>query len=246
MFWFDTPLYHTLYQHRNDTEAKIFIENLLQYLQPKANSRIVDVACGKGRHVKILGNICPDSTVLGLDLAEQSIQYAKLQNNLNNCNYAVHDMRESLVNKFGKFDFVFNLFTSFGYFEDKATHAQVIQHWSEALLEKGVLLIDYMNVLQVVKHLVPQDTKEIDGYTFLSKRKVENGYIIKDIYPKGKDLAEDLHFQERVATFTLSDFEALLASAGLVITNTFGNYQLEAFDPNTSPRLILLATKKEA
>lgn len=243
MFWFDTPLYHTLYQHRNDLEAKNFIENLLSLYVPAPATRLVDVACGKGRHVRILGETCPQSNILGLDLAAHSIAYAQTHHGLENCQFAVHDMRQSLVEKFGQFDFIFNLFTSFGYFPDKATHQAIIDHWSAALLEKGILLIDYMNVIKVSKELVAEDIKEIDGYTFLSQRKIENGFIIKDIYPKGKDLAEDLHFQERVATFTLADFEAFLSKAGLKILQTFGNYQLEAFDPEHSPRLIIIAQK---
>ncbi|HAI83858.1 MAG TPA: SAM-dependent methyltransferase, partial [Chitinophagaceae bacterium] len=46
--WFNSPHYYTLYQHRDYTEAYHFIERLLNHLQPKAGSKMLDVACGKG------------------------------------------------------------------------------------------------------------------------------------------------------------------------------------------------------
>ena len=48
--WFDTPYYHTLYKYRDDTEARIFIDDLFKALKPDSNHRILDLACGRGRH----------------------------------------------------------------------------------------------------------------------------------------------------------------------------------------------------
>ena len=52
--WFDSPYYHKLYFERNETEATQSITRLLAYLQPPTDARMVDIACGRGRHARIL------------------------------------------------------------------------------------------------------------------------------------------------------------------------------------------------
>jgi len=52
--WFSSPYYDILYQKRNAVEAKKFVYALMNYLNPPAQSRMLDVACGKGRHSKAL------------------------------------------------------------------------------------------------------------------------------------------------------------------------------------------------
>jgi hypothetical protein len=51
------------------------------------------------------------------------------------------------------------------------------------------------------------------------------------------------HFQERVRLFDLNDFRMMFEQSGLQLKAVFGSYQLEAFDPQSSQRLILIAEK---
>ncbi|MFN5878833.1 MAG: SAM-dependent methyltransferase, partial [Flavobacteriales bacterium] len=55
--WFDTPYYHILYKNRNDEEAAHFIENLIEFIQLDLGSRVLDLACGKGRHSVTLNKL---------------------------------------------------------------------------------------------------------------------------------------------------------------------------------------------
>ena len=48
--WFDSPYYHILYENRDHKEAKNFIKKILKYLKLDRGSKILDAACGKGRH----------------------------------------------------------------------------------------------------------------------------------------------------------------------------------------------------
>jgi hypothetical protein len=45
--WFDSPYYHLLYSNRDAIEAQKFIDQLLDFLQPSANARMLDLACGR-------------------------------------------------------------------------------------------------------------------------------------------------------------------------------------------------------
>jgi len=88
--WFNSHYYHLLYQHRDDQEALDFIEKLVAHLQPAPGSKMLDVACGKGRHSKALAEMGFDVT--GIDLSDESISEAKL-NESDSLHFYQHDMR---------------------------------------------------------------------------------------------------------------------------------------------------------
>src|SRR5690606_39956577 len=55
--WFDTPYYHILYKDRDYAEAQLFIDNITQYLNLPENARVLDLACGRGRHSIYLNSL---------------------------------------------------------------------------------------------------------------------------------------------------------------------------------------------
>jgi SAM-dependent methyltransferase len=233
--WFDSSYYHLLYQHRDDTEAQFFMDRLVDYLQPTTDSRLLDLACGKGRHSIYLAKKGFD--VVGVDLSPESIAHAQ-QFAHERLQFATHDMRQPLT--LSPFDYVLNLFTSFGYFPTEEEHVQTLQAMRSSLRnEQSRLVIDFFNAPQVIAKLVLKEEKTLSGITFRLQRRVENGYIVKDI--RFEDKGQVYHFQERVRAFDLADFERLLPQAGLRIVETFGSYDLQAYDAQQSPRLILLA-----
>ena len=199
--WFDTPYYHILYKDRDHEEAQVFMDNLTNYLNLPEDGKILDLACGKGRHSVYLNSLGYDVT--GVDLSENSIAYAKQFEN-ENLHFEVHDMCKP-YNK--KFDAVFNLFTSFGYFEDEADNLRTINAIQADLNEFGFGVIDFMNSDYVINNLVPEDSKTVEGIEFHQKRYVKEGYLIKDI--TFEDKGETFTFQEKVRVLTLKDFEVL-------------------------------------
>lgn len=234
--WFDTSYYHILYQHRNDVEANAFIEHLVAHLSLKSGSKVLDLACGKGRHAVMFHKLGMD--VLGVDLSTNSIEEAKLKA-CDGLAFQVHDMREVIPNK--KFDLVANLFTSFGYFDSQSENEKMIASIAAMLNEKGELIIDFMNAIKVIEHLVPHEEKMIDGILFSITRRYDGQHIYKDICFKDKGISH--HYTERVQALTQEDFLRFLAK-DFEILSTFGNFKLDAFDPKISDRLILLARRK--
>lgn len=230
--WFDTPYYHQLYKDRDHTEAQAFMDNLTNYLNLPEHGKILDLACGKGRHSIYLNSLGYDVT--GVDLSENSINYAKQFEN-ETLHFKVHDMCQP----FGEqFDAVFNLFTSFGYFEKEEDNLKTIEAIKSNLNEYGFGVIDFMNVTHVIENLVPEDEKEVGGVVFYQKRSVKDGYIIKDI---SFDIeGETYNFQERVKALTLQDFEQLFEEAGCYLLDVFGDYKLRKYDKNFSERLVMI------
>ena len=233
--WFDTSYYHILYKNRDEKEAKFFIENLCNFLAIKPNSSLLDLACGKGRHSITLNEL--GHKVLGVDLSQNSISVAKQQER-RGLHFEVHDMRKIIPGL--SFDVIFNLFTSFGYFDSSVENKKVIFSVANMLYAKGIFVIDFLNADKVVANLVSEEEKMIDGIQFLIKRIVEGEHIYKKITVIDKN--ETKNYVERVQLLRLGDFEKLL-SPEFKILHTFGNFDLQKFDATSSDRLIIIAEK---
>ncbi len=230
--WFDTPYYHILYKDRNDTEAHAFMDMLTNYLNIPETGTILDLACGRGRHARFLNKIGYDVT--GVDLSENSIAYAKQFEN-HRLKFDVHNMCES----YGKqFDAVFNLFTSFGYFDNEEDNLNTIKSIKANLNEFGFGVIDFMNSDFVIDNLVPEEVKVVDGIAFNLKRFVENGHIVKDISFNIEE--RPYNFQERVKAFNLQDFKTLFEKADVHLLDVFGDYKLQKFNNTSSERLVMI------
>ena len=230
--WFNTPYYHILYKDRDYTEAQLFMDNLTHYLNLPEGGKILDLACGKGRHSVYLNTLGYDVT--GIDLSSKSIAHAK-QFETNSLKFNVHDMSIPYPDTF---DAVFNLFTSFGYFDDEACNLKTITSIKAELNAFGFGVIDFMNVNYILENLINENIKTVDGIAFHQKRHLKDGYIIKDITFETQ--GEHYQFQERVKAFTLEDFEDLFEKAGVYLLDVFGDYKLRPFHAKTSERLIMI------
>ena len=211
--WFGSPYYPILYKKRSHQEAQLFIDKLLQYLKPVEKSRILDLACGRGRHSIYLNSKGYDVT--GIDISEESISEALTHAN-NTLSFYVQDMRNAFTSNY--FDYVLNLFTSIGYFASDHENERVIRTAAVALKPNGTLVID-----------------------FIIKRAVENAVIVKKINVSEKGI--QYQFEERVRALTLADFERYFAKHGLQTQALFGDYELNSFNNIDSDRLIIIAKR---
>lgn len=230
--WFNTPYYHLLYKDRDHREAAQFMNTLTSYLNLKENDTILDLACGKGRHAKYLSRKGFDVT--GVDLSEESIAYAKQFEN-SKLHFEIHDMCLPFPQQF---DAVFNLFTSYGYFENDVDNLRTIQAIRAELKPEGYGVIDFLNVKLAIQNLVPSETKKVGNIVFAIEKYVENGFIFKDI--RFTDQGKEYFFTERVKALELEDFKAYFKEADVELKAVFGDYHLNEFDENTSERLILI------
>ena len=230
--WFNSPYYHILYSDQNDSEAHAFMDALTHYLNIPEKSTILDLACGRGDHAMYLNKMGYDVT--GVDLLENNINYAKKHENPL-LHFDVHDMCKPYNRQF---DVVFNLFTSFGYFDFDEDNLNTIKSIKANLNDTGFGVIDFMNSDVVIKNLVAEETKTIGHIAFHLHRYVENGYLIKDITFEADGEAH--HYQERVKALSLKDFEALFDQADAYLLDVFGDYKLNKFKPQTSERLVMI------
>ncbi|MDG1347313.1 MAG: class I SAM-dependent methyltransferase [Crocinitomicaceae bacterium] len=234
--WFDTKYYHTLYRSRDDEEAKNFITSLVAKLNLPEKSYVLDLACGKGRHSRTLEKL--GMRVLGADLSKESIKSAKKKEN-KNLKFLVHDMREVIDGE--SFDCVFNLFTSFGYFEKNHENEKVLKGISQMLSPNGLFVFDYLNLERALDNLVTEETKEIDGIEFNIQRAFDGNFIRKRIEVKDKGVS--FQFEEKVRGFQFNQLKEMMLKDGLKPITIFGNFKLEAYDEKNSERMIIICKK---
>ena len=232
--WFNTKYYHILYKNRNFEEAEIFIQNLVAHLNLQKGAHVLDLACGKGRHSIFLNKLGFD--VVGVDLSPENIACAN-QNASENLKFFVHDMRNPIPNE--KFDAVFNLFTSFGYFKEDKDNLKVLESIATYLKHGGTFVLDFFNVEKTLSEMKDHYNLQIDGIQF----KIDKFYDGKIIHKHIKiiDGDKELEFEEQVQALKRENFEEMLTQCGFIIQEMFGDYNLSNFDPVNSERLIIKA-----
>jgi len=230
--WFDTPYYHLLYDYRNDEEAKLFMKALTQFLKLKKGDKILDLPCGKGRHSRFLNSQGFD--VVGADLSKNSIQAAKIFEN-DSLKFRIHDMRDPLL---GNYNAIFNLFTSFGYFNEEKTNLKVLELFKNALLPGGFIVIDFLNIIKIENELVAETSVNKNGIHFDIKKYFKNEFLIKEISFNIDDVAHN--YIEKLQCLNLKKMEDMASRLSLKPIHVFGDYKLSKFDESKSDRLILI------
>ena len=233
--WFDSKYYHILYKNRNHEEARKFINKIIEHLNLKPKSKVLDAGCGKGRHsieIEKLGHV-----VTGIDLSKNSIKFAKQFEN-SNLNFLVHDISKPLNIEF---NVVLNLFTSFGYYE-RDKDLEILLSLEKNLDKNGVGVIDFFNIKNIKDNLVKKEQTTIENIKFKIKRKINKRSVIKEI--SFEDNSIDYKFKESVNTLSLLDFKNYFNQTNLEIIEIFGDYDLNNFNEIKSPRLIILFKKK--
>lgn len=235
--WFDSPYYHILYKHRDHEEAAEFINNLCTYFHFTENDEVMDLACGKGRHSIFLNKKGYDVT--GLDLSPKNIAFANTCSN-DKLRFFVHDMRDVFAEN--KFDYVLNMFTSFGYFDDAAENERAIAAVGKSLKRGGKFILDFMNAKKVIGNLVEAETKLIEDVEFEITRELDDhNFIVKNI--KFEDRGRRYEFHERVKAISFMEFQDYFDNANLKCINVFGDYQLNPYNEEVSDRMIFVLEK---
>jgi SAM-dependent methyltransferase len=216
---FEVDDYLFVYQSElTDERSDQEVASLVRLLQLESPMRILDLACGFGRHTNRLAAL--GHSVTGVDIVPGFLALAQagaaelgVQ-----VDYLSGDMRRISFRE--AFDRVLLLFTSFGYFEDQGNE-QVVKNMVRALKPGGCLLFDIPNRDVMLKNLPPAEVIDrgddlvINRFAFdpptgrLHNRRVP----IRDGIRKDKPFSIRLYNSAEVATLLrqagVEDFEIL-------------------------------------
>jgi SAM-dependent methyltransferase len=227
--WFGEE-YLRLYPHRDDNDAERAVALILRTVSFQAGWRVLDVACGAGRHARAFE--AAGARCAGLDL---SITLLRLAQQVTKAPVVRADMRELPI-RLASMDLTVNLFTSFGYFDRDAEHTAALNEMISTVRPGGWFVIDFLNPAAVRRQLVPEETLQVSGSTVRVTRSVspDGRYVCKSI--RG---AEGRQFMERVRLFEPEQMVYMLEAAGVRVRSRFGDYDATPLTPD-SPRTILL------
>lgn len=234
--WFGSPYYPILYGNRDDSEAQRFIEKVTAFLEMAPRAKVLDLACGRGRHALALYLLGFET--IGWDISTESIDEAQRYANAH-LRFDVLDMRNTFPEH--GFDAIFNLFTSFGYFESLTENQLVLNNISNALAAEGKWVLDFLNPDYVRKILKPFEIKSIQNVDFHISKSIEKGFVYKKIHIVDGDTTFD--FAEKVQLIEKETFEMMFKQANLEIVEIWGEYDGSPFDAKNSTRLIFIGKK---
>jgi SAM-dependent methyltransferase len=217
------------------------VDFVVERIKLEPGARILDLACGHGRHAVPLAE--RGFRVTGLDLSDASLALARERAGEAGVELELvrGDMRDLPWDV--EFDAVINLFTSFGYFEDEADHERVARAVARALRPGGAFLIDTVNLLGLVQLFRERSWEQFEDEIVLQRHELElltgrarTWWTFVDADGSRRELSNSAR------TFAPHELAALLHRAGLEIEAAYGDFEGAELSMD-SWRLILLARK---
>ncbi|MEO1713246.1 MAG: class I SAM-dependent methyltransferase [Bacteroidota bacterium] len=213
---------------------------VLEKGQLKEDARILDLACGHGRHANHLASL--GYTVHGIDRDRRFIEIARAEATKLGLDTTYEEQDLLDMEQEEDFDAALLLFNTIGFF-NPADALRLLQKTQAALRPGGKLILDTKNRDHLLQELVPSTITErgkdlmIDRLSFDTKtgQTLNRRIYIKDGQRYDTPFA--------MTTYNYGDLEQLLQTAGLRITNTFGSWRGDAFD-HQSRRILLVAEKE--
>jgi SAM-dependent methyltransferase len=224
-----------LTDERTDAEVSALVR-LLELDSPK---KILDLACGFGRHTNRLAALGHSMT--GIDLTAGFLEIARqdaIQREVE-VRYQQDDMRSSIFDD--EFDCVMLLFTAFGYFTDEE-NLQVLINARKALKPGGLVIFDSLNRDAISKEIRPyyvvekEENLMIDRLSFdsLQGRLYNKRIVIRDGVRKDKPFFHRL--------YNPNELQALINQAGMELCHIYGGWDAMEFS-SYSRRMIVIARK---
>ena len=237
--WFNSKEYLDVYQHRNESDAKLLFELIFKHINIPIKGKVLDLACGSGRHSILFAHKGFDVT--GIDLSENLLRVAASSASKEKLKikFIKADLRKIELTE--KFDLVVNLFTSFGFFNKDEDNFSIFRTASDLLRPNGYFVFDFMNSAFVENNLVRESREDKLHEKIIQRRRIEGDRVIKDIIIKYNGTVKT--FYESVKLYRKGELNKAISENGLAIKKIFGDFTGSDFKEATSPRIIIIAQK---
>ena len=238
-FWIET--YPFIFSDEKFERADQQIEQILSLIEFDGDS-VLDLCCGPGRHAVALAK--RGFTVTGVDatpfLLDKARETAQAQNV--DIEWVLEDMRDFV--RPAAYDLVLNMFTSFGYFDNKDDDLKVLHNILENLKPDGICIVDVIGKESLAKKYQPTISHNTPDGTILVQRheifddwtRIRNEWII---IRNGKTKTFKFHH----TIYSGQELKDLLGRAGFKKVQLFGGLDGGEYGPDAT-RLIAVARKK--
>jgi SAM-dependent methyltransferase len=232
--WFGQD-YLDLYAHRDEEEAETHVEFVLGRLGATAPGRVLDLACGAGRHQLALAH--RGFQVVGVDLSITLLATSPISRGR-----VAGDMRR-LPFRDASFAWVLNFFTSFGYFETERENFRVLEEIVRLLQPGGRFMIDFLNSERVLAELKSKEMQSIAGREVAIERWYDkNTRRINKRMRLAGPAGRSTTYLESVRAYSSDEVTIGARWAGLEVDALHGDFTGESYQRD-SPRLIVVGHK---
>jgi ubiquinone/menaquinone biosynthesis C-methylase UbiE len=220
------------------------VELIVQVLELEPGDRVLDLACGSGEHARRLAK--RGMEVVGVDIAPRLVAYCQektAQQDISTARFVQGDMRK--LDYDGEFDAVLLLSGSFGFYDD-ATNEDVLGRIARALTPGGRVLIDVFDPTQMVVRPPRRSWSQYSGGFGLRTTWWEPEsciYVSEFMFIDADGTLNISAEKERIRVYTLPEWRALLAGAGLTMTYALADTKLPLvlYDRDHYQNLVLIA-----
>lgn len=214
-----------------------FLLQILQHLDIREDSRLLDLHAEKGDIARQLHSA--GYRVDALDDSAVRVQFAK-QFRKKGLYFQLNESAEQLADL--QYHFAYSLNDHFGRLENEEAQITYLKNITASLRHDGFLLIDFFNIQTLIPTLPLQRFQRVQDVLFQVRGRQEKQYICHEV--KVQDGHYKGAYQSKTHVHFRESFEYLFLRAGLQIMRTYGDYELQPFCPETSPRLILVVEKR--
>lgn len=236
-------------------DTKKQVSFLVKHLKLEKGDRILDLACGYGRHSIELAKL--GYSVTGVDFSKHFIEIAKKEAKKQKVvvEFIQADMRKIPFRN--KFDAVINMFTSFGYFEDEKDHLLVLRNIANSLKKNGKFLLELNNFARTLSMVIKEGKTDKKTRLLMSiqKQRLSNGLKVTtknqidikamrwNMTRVWKEKGRAKSYNTSVRLFSFPELRKLLHESGLEVERVWGGINGSSLVVD-SKRLIILARKK--
>lgn len=238
--WFG-PSYLALYDQELAQRTPNEIDHLEALLKLQPPLRILDLACGQGRHAIELARRGYDLT--GLDLSPYLLEVARERAEAGGVSvrWVLGDMRLAMEGE--RFDLILSLFTSLGYFADPGDDAAVVGAANTMLAEGGRLLVEVVNGDRILGNFQEREWFTVGEVAVMERRSVDREsrrMTVERTVERGGESEINVHV---VRLYGPADLDALLRARGFRQVQLYGDWEGSPASERTL-RVLAIGTKE--
>ncbi|MEW5924112.1 MAG: class I SAM-dependent methyltransferase [Candidatus Zixiibacteriota bacterium] len=229
-----------LFSSTSINRAVEHINNMITLAGLNHDMHILDLCCGIGRHTLELARrgFMVTAVDRNTSFLQKAMNKAKEENL--NIEFIREDMRK--FRRPGQYDFVININTSFGYFEDPEEDKLVLRNIHDSLKNGGRLLIEMASKEIIAGIYCERDWDEYDDLILLQERKVEddwNRMAMRWIIIRNGEIKT---VNMKVRLFSAGEMRELMMECGFSRVDFYGSLEGIPYD-HKAKRMIAVARK---
>lgn len=218
------------------------VAGIMSLLQPQPGASFLDVPCGHGRIAVPLAR--RGFRVTGLDWSEPLLDLGRQAATQAAVTVEWHraDMRDIPPEWAGRFDYVVNIFNSFGYFDHESENQRVLEGVARALKPGGRFLIDTSNRDAVVSRYQPRYWHQRDEFFVCEERQFDPIRGVNSTIVRWDEAGKRREIRFEVRPHTPTELTRMVQAAGLQPVAYYGSWA--GSDLTTESNSVILIGEK--